>query len=39
MASSEKGEALIDQGARAFCELLAEVDNFDVNRLRTGPLA
>ena len=39
MASSAKGEALIDQGARAFCELLAEVDNFDVNRLRTGPLA
>ncbi|TPQ36599.1 creatininase [Bradyrhizobium guangdongense] len=39
MASAEKGEALIDQGARAFCELLGEVDNFDVNRLRNGPLA
>ena len=36
-ASAEKGEKLIDHGARAFCELLAEVDNFDVNRLATGP--
>ncbi len=35
---SAKGEQLIDQGARAFCELLAEVDNFDVNRLAKGPL-
>jgi creatinine amidohydrolase len=34
----EKGERLIDQGARAFCELLAEVDKFDVNRLASGPL-
>src|SRR4029077_2918256 len=25
---AEKGERLIDQGARAFCELLTEVDNF-----------
>jgi len=33
-----KGEQLIDQGARAFCELLGEVDNFDVNRLAKGPL-
>ncbi|MBR0826571.1 creatininase family protein [Bradyrhizobium manausense] len=39
LASPEKGEALIDHGARAFCELLAEVDNFDVNRLKAGPLA
>jgi creatinine amidohydrolase len=39
LASAEKGERLIDQGARAFCELLAEVDNFDVNRLGSGPLA
>ncbi|MBB4372723.1 creatinine amidohydrolase [Bradyrhizobium sp. cir1] len=38
LAVAEKGEQLIDQGARAFCELLAEVDNFDVNRLAKGPL-
>jgi creatinine amidohydrolase len=36
-ASVEKGERLLDHGARAFCELLADVDNFDVNRLATGP--
>jgi creatinine amidohydrolase len=29
MASAEKGEALIEHGARAFCELLADVDKFD----------
>lgn len=38
LAVVEKGEQLIDQGARAFCELLAEIDNFDVNRLAKGPL-
>ena len=32
-ASAEKGEQLLDHGARAFCELLADVDNFDVKRL------
>ena len=31
------GEKLIEHGAGAFCELLAEVDNFDVNRLASGP--
>ncbi len=36
-ASAEKGERLLDHGARAFCELLAEVDNFDVKRLLAGP--
>jgi creatinine amidohydrolase len=36
-ASAEKGEQLLDHGARAFCELLEEVDNFDVKRLATGP--
>ena len=36
-ASAEKGEQLLDHGARAFCELLAEVDNFDVKRLAAGP--
>ncbi|MCK1742800.1 creatininase family protein [Bradyrhizobium sp. 139] len=38
LAVPAKGEQLVDQGARAFCELLAEVDNFDVNRLAKGPL-
>jgi creatinine amidohydrolase len=36
-ASAAKGELLLDHGARAFCELLAEVDNFDVTRLASGP--
>src|SRR5271169_2176020 len=31
LASVEKGEQLLDRGARAFCELLAEIDRFDVN--------
>ncbi|PWE75503.1 creatininase [Bradyrhizobium sp. SUTN9-2] len=38
LAQPEKGEQLLDQGATAFCELLGEVDNFDVNRLAKGPL-
>lgn len=38
LAAPEKGEQLLDQGARAFCELLTEVDKFDVNRLAKGPL-
>ena len=37
LASAEKGERLLDHGARAFCELLTEVDNFDVKRLLSGP--
>lgn len=36
-ASAEKGERLLDHGARAFCELLHDVDNFDVSRLAAGP--
>jgi creatinine amidohydrolase len=36
-ASAENGEMLLDHGARAFCELLDDVDNFDVNRLAAGP--
>ena len=28
-ASAEKGEKLLEHGARAFCELLADVDRFD----------
>src|SRR5712672_2075592 len=35
--SAEKGEKLLDHGARAFCELLADVDNFDVKRLGGKP--
>src|SRR3954453_3043166 len=35
--SAAKGEQLLDHGARAFCELLADVDNFDVMRLAAGP--
>jgi len=35
--SAEKGERLLDHGARAFCELLHDVDNFDVKRLAAGP--
>ncbi|SDO03361.1 creatininase family protein [Afipia sp. GAS231] len=35
--SADKGEKLLDHGARAFCELLDDVDNFDVNRLAAGP--
>jgi creatinine amidohydrolase len=36
-ASAEKGQLLLDHGARAFCELLADVDDFDVNGLAIGP--
>ena len=36
-ASAEKGELLLDHGAWAFCELLQDVDNFDVKRLAAGP--
>ena len=38
-ASAEKGERLIEHGARAFCELLVDVDNFDVKMLLPGPNA
>ena len=37
-ASAEKGERLLDHGARAFCELLEDVDNFDVKRLAGKPV-
>jgi creatinine amidohydrolase len=37
LASTEKGELLLDHGARAFCALLDEVDKFDVNNLSKGP--
>jgi len=38
LATAEKGEQLIEHGARAFCELLTEIDNFDVKQLAKGPL-
>jgi creatinine amidohydrolase len=36
-ASAEKGQVLLDHGARAFCELLADVDKFDPAVLADGP--
>ena len=36
-ASAEKGERLLDHGARAFCELLADVDRFDLRTLSNVP--
>ena len=36
-ATAEKGERLIDQGAKAFCELLTEVDRFDLRLLSNPP--
>jgi creatinine amidohydrolase len=38
-ASAEKGELLLDHGARAFCELLADVDKFDPQTFSAGPKA
>jgi creatinine amidohydrolase len=36
-ATAENGEKLLVHGASAFCELLCDVDNFDVKRLAAGP--
>jgi creatinine amidohydrolase len=36
-ASAEKGELLLEHGARAFCQLLADVDKFDPATLSNGP--
>jgi creatinine amidohydrolase len=36
-ASAEKGRQLLDHGARAFCELIADVDKFDANTLGGRP--
>jgi len=38
-AKADKGEAALAQGAKAFVELLREIDRFDLSRLREGPLA
>jgi creatinine amidohydrolase len=37
LGSAGKGERLIEQGATAFCELLAEVERFDLQRLANRP--
>ncbi|MGH6671275.1 MAG: creatininase family protein [Xanthobacteraceae bacterium] len=39
LATARKGEAALAHGARAFVELLREIDCFDLSRLREGPLA
>ena len=36
-ASAAKGQRLLDHGARAFCELLADVDRFDLATLANQP--
>jgi creatinine amidohydrolase len=36
-ATAEKGRQLLDHGARAFCELLADVDRFDATTLGGRP--
>jgi len=38
LANAAKGEAALAHGARAFVELLREVDRFDLVRLNEGPL-
>ena len=38
-ATAAKGEAVLTHGAKAFVELLREVDRFDLGRLREGPIA
>jgi creatinine amidohydrolase len=37
LATAEKGEQLLQHGACAFCELLADIDNFDLKQLAKGP--
>ncbi|MDR3469848.1 MAG: creatininase family protein [Xanthobacteraceae bacterium] len=37
LASADKGRQLLDHGARAFCELLADVDRFDLEALHNTP--
>jgi creatinine amidohydrolase len=37
LATAEKGEALLEHGARGFIELLDDVDKFDVRDLSRGP--
>src|SRR5262249_3317059 len=37
-ATAQKGERALDHGAKAFVELLQDVDRFDLRRLLDGPL-
>jgi creatinine amidohydrolase len=37
-ATAQKGERALAHGARAFVELLQDVDRFDLKRLAAGPL-
>ena len=37
LASAEKGEALLEHGARGFIELLEDVDKFDVRDFARNP--
>ena len=37
LAKADKGAATLAQGAKAFVELLREIDRFDLSRLRAGP--
>jgi creatinine amidohydrolase len=39
LAAADKGQRLIDHGAQAFCELLADVDRFDPKALSSAPKA
>jgi creatinine amidohydrolase len=39
LAKADKGKAALAQGAKAFVELLGEIDRFDLSRLREGPIA
>lgn len=38
LATAEKGEAVLDHGARAFVDLLKDVETFDLGGLAKGPL-
>ena len=38
-ASAAKGQAALDHGAKAFVELLREIERFDLAALRAGPVA
>jgi creatinine amidohydrolase len=38
IATAQKGEQALNHGARAFVELLQDVDRFDLRRLADGPL-
>jgi len=39
LATPQKGDASLDHGAKAFVELLREIDRFDLSQLKNGPLA